>query len=139
MLESWELPPAVSNTVGEQEVVFEAGALGLQLETGFAGQAVVVRKCVKGGQGAALGVRAGSVLVAVHGESVVGIEFPQVMWQLQQAHRPLMLRFREHDIFFRQQRDMGAALEKEDQLVQRLQQIFEGDPGLVLSMGARGT
>ena len=75
----------------------------------ISGQAVVVRKCVKGGQGAALGVKAGSVLVAIHGESVVGIEFPQVMWQLHQAHRPLMLRFREHDLFFRQQRDMRAA------------------------------
>ena len=42
-------------------------------------------------------------------ESVVGTEFAQVMWQLAQAHKPLMLRFRDHDIFYKEQRLAGAS------------------------------
>ena len=103
-----DVPPIVAE--GESEVVFEAGALGLQLETGFGGLAVVVKRCAPGGQAAALGVKVNQVLVAIHGESVVGTEFAQVMWQLAQAHKPLMLRFRDHDIFYKEQRLAGAAV-----------------------------
>jgi len=102
-----DVPPIVAE--GEMEVVFEAGSLGLQLETGFGGLAVVVKRRTPGGQAAALGVKANQVLVAIHGESVVGTEFAQVMWQLAQAHKPLMLRFRDHDIFYKEQRLTGAA------------------------------
>eukprot|EP00937_MAST-01D_sp_MAST-1D-sp2_P007282 g7282.t1 len=102
LLVAVEVPPAISKD--EADVVFEAGPLGLELETGFDGEAVVVKRCVPRGQAAALGVKKGNVLVAIHSESIVGLPFEQVMWQLHQAHKPLMLRFRDYDIFFRAQR-----------------------------------
>ena len=51
------------------QVVFESGSLGLQLETGFGGEFVVIKKLVSQGQAASKGLTVGQVLYMLHGQS----------------------------------------------------------------------